>query len=33
MVRDAVRRSVRAAVDDNWGKRPVVKVLVTRAAK
>jgi ribonuclease J len=33
MVRDAVRRSVRAAVDDNWGKRPVVKVLITRAPK
>jgi ribonuclease J len=33
MVRDAVRRAVRAAVDDNWGKRPVVKVLITRAPK
>jgi ribonuclease J len=31
MVREAVRRSVRAAVDDAWGKRPVVKVLLTRA--
>jgi ribonuclease J len=31
MVREAVRRAVRAAVDDAWGKRPVVKVLLTRA--
>jgi ribonuclease J len=31
MVREAVRRAVRAAVDEAWGKRPVVKVLVTRA--
>jgi ribonuclease J len=30
MVREAVRRAVRAAVDDAWGKRPVVKVLLTR---
>jgi ribonuclease J len=28
MVREAVRRAVRAAVDDAWGKRPVVKVLL-----
>lgn len=28
MVRDAVRRSVRAAVDRVWGKRPIVKVLI-----
>ena len=27
---EAVRRAVRAAVDDVWGKRPIVKVLVTR---
>lgn len=27
-VRDAVRRSVRAAVDRAWGKRPIVKVLI-----
>jgi ribonuclease J len=32
MVREAVRRAVRAAVDDAWGKRPVVKVLMTRAS-
>jgi ribonuclease J len=31
MVREAVRRAVRSAVDDAWGKRPVVKVLITRA--
>jgi ribonuclease J len=29
MVREAVRRAVRAAVDDAWGKRPIVKVLLT----
>ncbi len=28
MVRDAIRRSVRAAVDRAWGKRPIVKVLM-----
>ena len=28
VVRDAVRRSVRAAVDQAWGKKPIVKVLV-----
>jgi ribonuclease J len=33
MVREAVRRAVRAAVDDAWGKRPVVKVLVTQPGK
>ena len=27
-VRDAVRRAVRAAVDQAWGKRPIVKVLI-----
>ncbi|MGH1417408.1 MAG: ribonuclease J [Hyphomicrobiaceae bacterium] len=27
-VREAVRRSVRAAVGDEWGKRPIAKVLV-----
>ena len=27
-VRDAVKRSVRAAVDQAWGKKPIVKVLV-----
>ncbi len=29
LVREAVRRSVRAAVDQIWGKKPIVKVLVT----
>jgi ribonuclease J len=33
MVREAVRRAVRAAVDDAWGKRPVVKVLLTQPGK
>ena len=28
MVREAVRRSVRSAVDRAWGKRPIVKVLL-----
>jgi len=28
MVRDAVYRSVRAAVDRAWGKRPIVKILI-----
>ena len=32
-VREAVRRAVRAAVSQAWGKRPIVKVLVTRAAR
>ena len=30
LVRDAVRRAVRAAVAQEWGKKPVVKVIVTR---
>lgn len=29
MVRDAVFRSVRAAINDAWGKKPIVKVLVS----
>ena len=29
MVRDAVHRSVRAAINDAWGKKPIVKVLLT----
>lgn len=29
LVRDAVRRAVRAAVDQIWGKKPIVKVLIT----
>ncbi len=33
MVREAVRRAVRAAVDHAWGKRPIVKVLVTRPTR
>jgi len=28
LVRDAVRRAVRSAVDRAWGKRPIVKVLI-----
>mgnify|MGYP000023157335 CR=1 FL=1 len=31
MLRDAVRRSVRAAVDRVWGKKPIVKVLINVA--
>ena len=30
LVRDAVRRAVRAAVDQEWGKRPIVKVMITK---
>jgi ribonuclease J len=30
LVRDAVRRAVRAAVDQEWGKKPVVKVLINK---
>jgi len=30
MVRDAIRRSVRAAVEQIWGKKPIVKVLLTQ---
>jgi ribonuclease J len=33
MVREAVRRAVRAAVDQAWGKRPIVKVLLTRPVR
>lgn len=29
LVRDAVRRSVRAAIDLTWGKKPVAKVLIS----
>ncbi|MGI9521649.1 MAG: ribonuclease J [Hyphomicrobiaceae bacterium] len=32
MIREAVRRSVRSAVDRAWGKRPIVKVLVNVAS-
>jgi ribonuclease J len=30
MVKEAVRRSVRAAANQTWGKKPVVTVFVTR---
>jgi ribonuclease J len=33
MVREAVRRAVRSAVERAWGKRPITKVLVTRAPR
>ena len=33
MVREAVRRAVRSGVERAWGKRPIVKVLVTRAPR
>lgn len=33
MVREAVRRSVRSAVENAWGKRPIAKVLLTRLAR
>jgi ribonuclease J len=33
MVREAVRRAVRAAVDEAWGKRPVVKVLLVQPGR
>lgn len=29
MVREAVRRAVRAAIADQWGKRPITKVLIS----
>lgn len=29
MVREAVRRAVRSAVNEEWGKKPIVKVLMT----
>jgi ribonuclease J len=28
MVREAVRRSVRGAVNEAWGKKPIVKVMI-----
>ncbi len=31
-VREAVRRSVRSAIDQAWGKRPIVKVFVAQVA-
>jgi ribonuclease J len=33
MVREAVRRAVRSAVERVWGKRPIVKVLLVRASR
>ena len=33
MVREAVRRSVRSAVENAWGKRPIVKVLLVQAPR
>src|SRR4051812_47130013 len=30
MVREAVRRAVRAAANEAWGKKPIVTVFVTR---
>ncbi|WP_159457657.1 hypothetical protein [Xaviernesmea oryzae] len=30
MLREAVRRAVRAAANEAWGKKPVVTVFVTR---
>ena len=32
MVREAVRRAVRARIEDVWGKRPITKVLLTQLA-
>jgi ribonuclease J len=29
LVRDAVKRAIRAAVEQVWGKRPIAKVLIT----
>ncbi|KAB2911910.1 MAG: ribonuclease J [Hyphomicrobiaceae bacterium] len=33
MVREAVRRAVRSAVEDAWGKRPIAKVLATQLGR
>jgi ribonuclease J len=33
LVREAVRRAVRAAVEDVWGKRPIAKVLLLQAGR
>jgi ribonuclease J len=33
MVREAVRRAVRSAVERVWGKRPIAKVLLVRTAR
>lgn len=29
MVRDALHRSVRAAINDSWGKKPIVKIVIS----
>jgi ribonuclease J len=29
MVRDAIRRAVRAAINEQWGKKPIAKVMVS----
>jgi ribonuclease J len=29
MLTEAVRRAVRAAIDDVWGKKPIVKVMIS----
>ena len=33
MVREAVRRAVRSAVEHAWGKRPIAKMLLTQAPR
>ena len=33
VVREAVRRGVRSAVENAWGKRPITKILITRAPR
>jgi ribonuclease J len=33
MVREAVRRAVRSAVEDVWGKRPIAKIMLLQAAR
>ena len=33
VVREAVRRGVRSAVEGAWGKRPITKILITRAPR
>jgi hypothetical protein len=33
MVREAVRRAVRSAVEDAWGKRPIAKILLTQVTR
>jgi len=32
VVREAVRRAVRSAVEDAWGKRPIAKIMLTQVA-